>query len=63
MSQPWNKQHDMARKCSYCGSQKPGMQPLTLYHKHGTKQRGYWHLKCFEKARKALEKANDNLPK
>lgn len=44
---PWDKPNDMARKCAYCGSQKPGMQPLRLNGK-----RGYWHLKCFEKARK-----------
>jgi hypothetical protein len=46
---PWDKPHPMARKCAYCGSQKPGMQPLRLNGK-----RGYWHLKCFEKAKEEM---------
>jgi len=49
--QPW-KYHPNARTCQQCGSQKPGMQPLTLFLKDGTRQRGYWHLKCFEIARR-----------
>lgn len=50
---PWDKPHSMARKCQYCGSQKPGMQPLRLQI-NGKTVRGYWHLKCFDKARKEL---------
>ncbi len=44
-TKPW-KDHLMARKCQYCGSHRPGMQPLRLDGK-----RGFWHLECFEKAR------------
>ena len=55
---PWAKPIEMARKCSYCGSQKPGMQPLRLYLKDGTSKRGYWHLKCFEKAKEEIKQNN-----
>ena len=51
LKKPWDKPNVIARKCYYCGSQKPGMQPLTLYT-NGKAFRGYWHLKCFDKARK-----------
>lgn len=53
MKQPW-KHHPNARTCKYCKSQKPGMQPLTLFI-NNKPVRGYWHLKCFEKAKKELE--------
>ena len=49
-AKPWDKPNPMARKCQYCKSQRPGMQPLTLYL-DGKAIRGYWHLKCFEKAK------------
>lgn len=39
--------HPMARTCKWCGSQRPGMQPLRL-----NGERGYWHLKCFDAAKK-----------
>jgi hypothetical protein len=48
---PWDKPIAMARKCRECGSQKPGMQPLTLQKKDGTLERGYWHLKCWAVAK------------
>lgn len=48
---PWDKPNTMARKCDYCKSQKPGMQPLRLKMPDGTIKRAYWHLKCFEKVR------------
>jgi hypothetical protein len=51
---PWAKLHPMARKCAYCGTQRPGMQPLRLDGK-----RGYWHLECYEKARAALAPEQD----
>jgi hypothetical protein len=53
---PW-KPHPMARTCQWCKSQRPGMQPLTLVLPDGTKQRGYWHLPCFEKERAKIKKA------
>lgn len=49
---PW-KPSPHARTCKECGSQRPGAQPLTLYI-DGKRVRGYWHLACFEKARKKL---------
>jgi hypothetical protein len=52
MSKPWDKKHPNARKCDECKSQKPGMQPLTLFLKDGTRKRAYWHLKCFEIAKR-----------
>jgi len=58
-SKPWDKPHSMARKCMHCGSQKPGMQPLTLYV-NKKPIRGYWHLKCFDKARAEVKKRNLN---
>jgi hypothetical protein len=51
MKKPWAKPHANARKCRECKSQRPGMQPLTLFKKDGTHERGYWHLKCFEVAK------------
>lgn len=51
---PWSKPHMMARKCQYCKSQKPGMQPLTLFI-NGKPKCGYWHLKCFELAKKEFK--------
>jgi hypothetical protein len=52
---PWDKPQPNARKCKHCGSQRPGMQPLTLFI-DGKPVRGYWHLECFEIARKAARK-------
>lgn len=40
-----------ARTCEWCGSQKPGAQPLRLDGK-----RGYWHINCFELARRSVSK-------
>jgi hypothetical protein len=54
MTKPWDKPHPMARKCQYCGSQKPGMQPLTIVI-DDRPVRGYWHLKCFNKAKAKLK--------
>jgi hypothetical protein len=54
MKKPW-KYSPNARTCRYCKSQKPGMQPLTLFV-NNKPVRGYWHLKCFEKAKKELAK-------
>lgn len=51
---PWDKPNANARKCKRCGSQRPGMQPLTLFLPDGTRQRGYWHLKCFDEARREI---------
>jgi hypothetical protein len=51
---PWDKPHPMARKCRYCGSQRPGMLPLRLW-RDGKSERGYWHMECFKKARAELE--------
>jgi hypothetical protein len=51
--QPW-KAHPMARRCEYCGSYKPGVQPLSLIV-DGKVKRGYWHLKCFEKAKQEVQ--------
>lgn len=47
---PWDKPQPMARKCQWCKSQKPGMQPLRLQLADGTIKRGYWHLACYAKA-------------
>lgn len=55
---PW-KASPHARTCAYAGCRdplKPGMQPLRL---NGV--RGYWHLKCFEIARRDAAKAAENL--
>jgi hypothetical protein len=52
---PWDKHQPNARTCKECGSQRPGMQPLAIYHKDGRRERGYWHLKCFEIARKRAD--------
>lgn len=49
LTAPW-KYSKMARTCAYCGSQRPGAQPLTLYV-DGKAKRGYWHIECFAKAR------------
>lgn len=50
-AKPWDKPNPMARKCDYCKSQRPGMQPLRLKMPDGTIKRAYWHLKCFDKVR------------
>jgi len=56
MRKPWGKRQPMARICDYCKSQKPGMQPLTIFE-NGKARRAYWHLKCFDKAKKELNSA------
>ncbi len=63
MSKPWDKPISMARKCAFCGSQKPGMQPLTLVvkdkHLKCVAIRGYWHVpKCWEAAKKAADESS-----
>lgn len=45
------KPHAMGRTCKYCGSQRHGAQPLRL-----NGERGFWHIECFEKARKETRK-------
>ena len=55
---PWDKpvtHDDMVRRCRECGSARPGMQPLTIYRDGEAAERGYWHLRCFEIARKRLK--------
>jgi len=52
---PW-KPHKNARTCRYCGSQRPGMQPLRLW-RDGKVEHGYWHLQCFAKARAVIARA------
>jgi len=56
MSRQFWKPHPMGRTCKWCHSQRPGMQPLRL-----NGERGYWHLKCFEAAKKAAKKEGRNL--
>ena len=55
MTKPW-KPHSRARTCQWCKSQRPGMQPLTIYLADGKPKRGYWHLRCFELERAAIKK-------
>jgi len=55
MKAPW-KHHPNARTCMHCGSQRPGMQPLSLKI-DGKIVRGYWHLKCFEATKQSLKRA------
>jgi hypothetical protein len=53
---PWNniaQGFGTGRVCPQCGSNKPGGIPLNL-KVNGQLIRGYWHLKCFELARKDL---------
>jgi hypothetical protein len=53
--EPW-KSSLHARICKECGSQRSGMQLLSLWI-GGKRVRGYWHLKCFEVARKRSDQS------